>query len=138
MQTNEHSRAYGRMLKGLILESQDAQTEAVFALREALGTADLWLIRLQVGKAYLRAGNYPEALDELTALTMRRGEATSLFLDGLPTYRVLAELSYWIGRSHEALGIRLAALASYEEFLARRPEGDALAGDAEQRIAKLR
>ena len=70
-QADAHSRAYGQMLKGMILESEGAQTKAILAMREAITTADLWLIRYQIGKAYLRAGNYPEALDELTTLKVR-------------------------------------------------------------------
>jgi len=136
-QADAHSRAYGQMLKGMILEGEGARTEAILAMREAISTADLWLIRYQIGKAYLRAGNYPEALDELTTLQVRHGEATSVFLDEMPTYRLLAELPYWIGRVQEELKIRSAARASYEEYVSLRPQGGALAQDAIERAAKL-
>ncbi len=136
-QADVHSRAYGQMLKGMILESEGARTEAILAMREAITTADLWLIRYQIGKAYLRAGNYPEALDELTTLKVRHGEATSAFLDDMPTYRLLAELPYWIGRVQEELKIRSTARANYEEYVSLRPQGGALAQDASERAAKL-
>lgn len=136
-QADAHSRAYGQMLKGMILESEGARTEAILAMREAITIADLWLIRYQIGKAYLRAGNYPEALDELTTLKVRHGEATAVFLDDMPTYRLLAELPYWIGRVQEELKIRSAARANYEEYVSLRPQGGALAQDAIERAAKL-
>ena len=136
-QADAHSRAYGQMLKGMILESEGARTEAILTMREAITTADLWLIRYQIGKAYLRAGNYLEALDELTTLKARHGEATSAFLDDMPTYRLLAELPYWIGRAQEELKIRNGARASYEKYVSLRPQGGALAQDASERAARL-
>jgi len=137
-QAHAHSRAYGQMLQGMILESEGARTGAVLAMREAITTADLWLIRYQMGKAYLRAGHYPEALDELMTSKERSGEATSVFLDDMPTYRLLAELPYWIGRVQEELKIRSAARANYEEYVALRPHGGALARDANKRASKLK
>lgn len=136
-QTQAQIRAYGQMIKGMILENEGARTEAILALREAIDTADLWLIRFQIGKAYLRAGHHPEALDEFMTLKVREGEATSAFLDDMPTYRLLAQLPYWIGRVQEELKVRPAARASYEEFVSLRPEGGALAKDAAERAARL-
>jgi len=137
LEKDAHSRAWGQMLAGVVRETEGDSTGAILALRRALDTADLWLIRLQIGKAYLRAGSYPEALGEFAALQLRRGEAASLFLDGMPTYRWLAELPYWRGRVQEALGTRSAARSSYAQFLALRPEGGPLADDAAERLASL-
>ncbi|MEE4163809.1 MAG: hypothetical protein V2I25_15005 [Woeseiaceae bacterium] len=137
LEKDAHSRAYGQMLAGLARETEGDRTGAILALRRAIDTADLWLIRLQIGKAYLRAGSYPEALGEFTALQVRRGEAASLFLDDMPTYRWLAELPYWHGRVQEALSTRSAAQSSYAQFLALRPEGGPLANDAAERLAAL-
>ena len=136
-QADAHSRAYGQMLKGMIMESEGARTEAILAMRKAITTADLWLIRFQIGKAYLRAGSYLEALDELTRLRARRGEATAAFLDDMPTYRLLAELPYWIGRAQEELKIRSGARKSYEKYVSLRPQGGALVQDASERAARL-
>lgn len=134
---DNHSRAYAQMLEGMILEKEGAQTEAILQMREAIANADLWLIRYQIGKAYLRAGNFLEAMDELTTLKARSGEATSIYLDHMPTYRSLAELPYWTGRVQEALKNPSAARSSFEEYIALRPQGGALAQDASARIARL-
>ena len=48
---------------------------AVDTLNAALELSDLWLIRLQLGKAYLQAGYAAEALAEFEAAKSRRGEA---------------------------------------------------------------
>jgi hypothetical protein len=108
--------------------------DALDMLREAVGLADLWLIRFHLGKAYLRAGYDAEALDEFTNCESRRGEASALFLDDLPTWRYIATLPYWKGRAQENLGIGTAAQQSYRDYLAIRPHGGPLADDARERI----
>lgn len=136
-QASAQSNAYAQMLKGMILRSEGTRTEEVLAMRDALDTADLWLIRYQTGKAYLRAGNNLQALDELKTLKERRGEATAVFLDDIPTYRLMAEVPYWTGRVQEELNMRSAARTSYQKYIALRPNGGALAEDASKRAAVL-
>ena len=130
-------RAYGRMLQGVLLQAEQEPVDAVFALREAAEVADLWLVRYLLGRAYLEAGYFTEALDELTVAANRNGEAMALFQDGLPSFRYLSELSYWVGRAQEGLSIPNAARASYQEFIALRPENGVLTQDAQRRIATL-
>ncbi|MEL6868368.1 MAG: hypothetical protein AAFO81_01080 [Pseudomonadota bacterium] len=131
------SRANGQLLLGMILEHEGESTRAILAMRDAVAVADSWLIRFQLAQAYLRAGNDPQALDELTALATRRGEASAVFLDDMPTYRLLAQLPYWSGRVQQALNMRSAAQDSYARFNQLRPQGSALAQDAQQRLAGL-
>ena len=108
--------------------------EAIERLSEAAEIADLWLVRFHLGRAYLEAGYFVEALDEFTLAQDRHGEATALFLDDLPTYRYLATLPYWQGRAQTELGMSDAAASSFNAFLARRPAGGPLADDARQRL----
>lgn len=136
-QQDAFSLAYAQMLGGIALESDGAQTQAVLALREAIGSADLWLIRYQLGKAYLRAGHNLEAMDELTTLKERSGEAASIFLDDMPTFRSVADLPYWIGRAQEELNMDSAARESYEEYLEFRLQEGAIIRDAKMRLAGL-
>ncbi len=64
----------------------------------------------------------------------RQGEASSVFLDDLPTYRYMATIPYWLGRAQEELGMKDVAVENYTAFIARRPNGDSLADDARQRM----
>lgn len=128
------NRAYGQMLKGLIELEAGNHIEAIDLISAGSRQADLWLIRFNLGKAYLEAGFFAEALDELTAALERQGEATSVFLDDLPTYRHMASLPYWIGRAQQELGMQEAAQENYAAFLERRPNGGPLADDARQRL----
>ncbi|MFK8053828.1 MAG: hypothetical protein AB8F65_12750 [Woeseiaceae bacterium] len=134
---NTDSRAYRQMLQGMILAKEGAETQAIIAMRDALDTADLWFIRYQLGIAYLKAGNHPEALDEFATLRARQGEAASIFLNEIPTYRWLAELPYWTGRVEEALNIP-SAHESYGAYIALRPQSTPRSRDAERRLANLK
>ena len=69
----------------------------------------------------------------------RRGEATAIFLDDIPSVRYLAPLPYWHGRAQEGLGLSAQAAANYKQFLATRTGApdDALAKEARARLAKL-
>ena len=128
-----HSRAYGRMIEGLLELQAGDKVAAIDSLRAAIEFADLWLIRFELGKAYLEAGFAAEAMDELQICNARIGEATSLFLDDRPTWRYTATLPYWFGRAEEALGMAHAAKEKYLIFLQSRPEGP-LADDARGRL----
>ena len=103
-------------------------------LTSAIDRADLWLVRFYRGRAFLEGGFYAEALDEFTECEKRKGEATAVFLDDLPTYRYMATLPYWLGRAQEGLGMTADAQASYSAFVSYRPESDPLADDARQRM----
>jgi len=129
-----HSRAYAKLVSGLILLSSGEHVQAIDTINEALAMADLWLVRFYLGRAYLDAGFFAEALDEFIAAEDRHGEATSVFLDDLPTYRYLATLPYWLGRAQEQLGMTAVAAENYSVYLSRRPNGDSLADDARQRM----
>jgi hypothetical protein len=131
------SRAYGALINGLIElqdESQAAAVAAIDRISAGLEQADLWLLRFYRGIAYLEAGFAAEALDEFTACYNRRGEASAIFLDDLPTFRYVAVLPYWQGRAQMELGMLHDARQNFMTFVARRPEGEPLADDARQRL----
>jgi hypothetical protein len=89
-----------------------------------------------MGVAYVEARAYAEALSELELCVKRRGEATAVFLDDIPTYRYMVPLSYWLGRAHEGLGARDAAQRHLRAYLTlRSPATDPLAKDAAARVA---
>jgi tetratricopeptide (TPR) repeat protein len=130
------SRAYGRTVAAQVALLKGRRAEAVDALRDALKLADLWLVRFTLGQAFLDAGYHAEALSEFEACLERRGEASALFLDDVPTLRYTAVLPYWIGRAQEGLGLLPQAQEHYRQFLApMAPDSpDPLVRDARKRL----
>ena len=130
------SRAYARVVKAATLLERGRPVDALNELNEAQRLADLWIVRYLKGVAYVEARAYAEALSELTLCEKRRGEATAVFLDDIPTYRYLVPLNYWLGRAHQGLGARDAAERHLRAYLAlRSPAADPLAKDAAARVA---
>ncbi|MCH8337115.1 MAG: tetratricopeptide repeat protein [Proteobacteria bacterium] len=128
------SRAYGLMIQASIARVEGNHVEAIDLLRSAIDLADLWLVRFELGRAYLDAEYFAEALDQFKACEERLGEATAIFLDDTPSYRYLATLPYWTARAQQGLGMLTSANQGYETFLALRPSGGPLADDARQRM----
>jgi tetratricopeptide (TPR) repeat protein/tRNA A-37 threonylcarbamoyl transferase component Bud32 len=137
-QLSKQSRAYAKVLEAEMALEDGRTTEAIDALVVAKGLADLWLVRLMLGRAYVEAGLPAEAISELELCQKRRGEATAIFLDDVPSYRYLAPVSYWLARAQEGLGMKDAARANYEAYLSVREgaAGDRLAADARKRLGK--
>ena len=130
------NRAYGAMISGVIHSLEGRHAEALDALMSATQLSDFWLVRLELGKAYLRAGSFAEALDEFNTCEARRGEASAVFLDDMPTWRYLADLPYWRARAQQEIGMEHAARENYRVYLEVRVDG-ALADDARERMTKL-
>jgi eukaryotic-like serine/threonine-protein kinase len=133
------ARAYGNIIAGeQALEAGDF-TGAIRHFSLAIKSADVWLARFRLGIAYVQAGQHAEAISELEGALKRRGEATAVFLDDVPTFRYLALLPYWLGRAREGLGMGSAA-ESYKEFLRIRAAAapvDRLVADARARLTAL-
>lgn len=134
-QLQPQNRAYGTMLLGVIDSIEGRHADALDKLSSASQLADFWLVRMQLGKAYFRAGSFAEALDEFTACETRRGEASAVFLDDLPTWRYHGTLPYWRGRAQQEVGMLHAARQSYTEFLGYRNDESPLVMDARARQA---
>ena len=107
---------------------------------EAQGLVDTWLGRFALGRAYLQAGAFTEALSEFEKCEKRKGEATSIFQNDLPTFRYLDSLYYYLGRAQEGSGNK-AAKESYLEFLKIKEKADPglpEVEDARKRLAGLK
>lgn len=135
-QVQEQHRAYGSMILGIIDSRAGRHVEALDRLKAAVAYTDFWLTRFFLGQAYLAAGSAAEALDEFEIALARRGEASALFLDDLPTWRYLATLPYWRGRAQQAVGMSGAAAESYAAYSMLRGEDDPLTKDANERLAQ--
>jgi tetratricopeptide (TPR) repeat protein len=125
---------YSLLLRGEVELRRQNVRGAIAHFKEAQKKGDGWLVRYDLARAYLEGGFYPEADTELDACVKRRGEATALFLDDVPTDRAYAPVAYYIGRTREGLKSPAAAEA-YKAYLAtQKGDGDAMAADARRRI----
>ncbi len=138
-QLQPQSRAHAKIIEARIALRERKTVQAVEALTAAIKLADLWTARYLLGVAYIEAGHGPEGLAELDACMRRRGEAVALFLDDVPSGRVLAPLKYWLARAQQDVGQVAGARDNYTAFLALRTQSpeDPLVRDARRRLKAL-
>lgn len=137
-QIRKRGRALAAVAKAESLLGSRKAVEAIDALTTARGLADLWLVRYMLGRAYIEAERYADAVAELEECQKRIGEASDVFLDDWPTFRYTVPLNYYLGRAQEGLGIKDSAVKNYQAYLALRSgvSGDALAADARKRTSQ--
>ncbi len=131
-------QVYAKLIAGEVLLKKGKSREALQSFQEAQKLSDTWLGHFDLGRAYLDAGAYTEASSEFDVCLDRRGEATSVFLDDIPSYHLLPPVYYYQGRAREGLKSP-GATESYKTFLAIKEKGasDPLVADATQRLAAL-
>jgi eukaryotic-like serine/threonine-protein kinase len=127
---------HGKLLRGEAkLKSGEIQ-QAIALFEAAQAISDTWLGRLDLGRAYLERGSFPEAYSEFEICIKRRGETGALFLDDLPTFRFLPQAYYYLGRAQEGLKSP-AAKESYQKFVSIQEKGTGpLLADARIRLAR--
>jgi tetratricopeptide (TPR) repeat protein/predicted Ser/Thr protein kinase len=127
---------YAKLISGEALLKKGNAHDALNSFGEAQKLADSWLGHFDMGRAYLDAGAFTEASSEFDVCLKRRGEATSVFLDDVPSYHLLPAVYYYQGRAREGLNSPGAA-ESYQTFLTIKEKGagDALVADAQRRLA---
>jgi serine/threonine protein kinase/tetratricopeptide (TPR) repeat protein len=132
--------SYSRLILGHSAFKQKRLGDALTAFRDAQKLHDSWFAHLMLGRVYLEAGRFAEAVAELDTCVKRKGEVTDVFFENLSTSRYLPHTYYWLARAQEGLGASAAAKASYEQFLKWRSEPDTpdpLAADARARVKAL-
>jgi len=129
------AQMYGKLLEGDARLSHGDVKQAIALFQAAQNIADSWLGRFDLGKAYLQAGLYTEAYTEFESCLKRRGEASAIFVDDVPTYRFFPPLYYYLGRAQEGLKSP-AAKDSYGSFVKLQEKGiGPLLDDARKRLA---
>ena len=130
------SQAYGKLLEGEMSLKRGEAKRAIALFLEAQKLSDTWIGRLDLGRAYIEAGAFAEADSELETCLKRRGEASAIYLDDVPTFRRLPPVYYYLGRAQEGLKSPAAA-ESFKMFLAIKKDGDeaGLVKDAQRRAA---
>ena len=138
-QFQARSRAYGAMIEAQIARGGNRLNESVDALGRAQKFSDVWLGRFMLGVVNVEAQRFALAQPDLELCLRRRGEATAIFLDDVPTFRYLAPLPYWLARAQEGQQNVIGAVQNYKAFLALRhaDSTDPLALDARKRLQRL-
>jgi tetratricopeptide (TPR) repeat protein len=132
---DDEPQIHAKLIEGEIAFKQGKAREAVERYLAAQKIGDSWLGHYDLGLAYLEAGQFTEAYSEFEKCLARRGEATAIFLDDIPTYRFFASVYYYLGRAQEGLNSPAAA-ESYKTFLAIKAKGDerGTVEDAKRRV----
>jgi len=127
---------YALLLRGEAELKRRNFRDAIARFKEARKLADSWLVRFGLARAYVEAGSFTEADTELDACIKRRGEATAVYLDEVPTFRIFPPVYYYLGRSRQGLKSPDAADA-FRTFLGfQTGEGGPLAADARKRLGQ--
>jgi len=128
-------QAYARIIHGRIALKRKQVNEAVRAFAEAQKSVDTWLGHRSLAEAYIEAKAFTEAHAELDICLKRRGEAASLFLNDVPSFRYFPQVYYYLGRAQEGLNSPMAK-ESYQTFLniKAKDEGDPMVKDAKKRL----
>jgi tetratricopeptide (TPR) repeat protein len=126
---------YAKLIAGEAQLKKGNARDALNVFQEAQKLADTWLGHFDLGRAYLDAGAFTEASSEFDVCLKRRGEATSVFLDDVPSYHFLPPVYYYQGRAREGLNSVAGASESYKTFLSIKEKGagDPLIADAQRR-----
>jgi tetratricopeptide (TPR) repeat protein/predicted Ser/Thr protein kinase len=129
-------QTYAKLIAGEAQLKKGNPREALNSFQEAQKLTDTWLGHFDLGRAYLDAGFFTEASSEFDVCLKRRGEATSVFLDDVPSYHLLPPVYYYQGRAREGLNSPGAA-ESYKAFLVIKEKGtrDPLVADAQRRLS---
>ena len=127
-------QSYAKIIEGEIAIQGGDPRAAVTLITDGIKLVDTWIARFQLGRAYLEAGQFPEADSEFDRCLKRRGEALALFLDEAPTYGYYPLAYYYLGRAREGYGA--SAAEPYRQYLSIREKAgeDPLIADIRKRV----
>jgi tetratricopeptide (TPR) repeat protein len=126
-------QVYAKLIEGAALAKR-RPAEAIPILRGANQLVDTWLGHYELGRAFLEAGSFAEAYSEFELCWKRRGEATAVFFDEVPTYHLVPAVQYYLGRSLE--GLKSNPADAYRAFLEikKNAEPESMVTDARARL----
>ena len=128
------ARLYAEMVRGTVHLRRKEHADAIAHFKAAAQQVDGWLPHFGLGRAYLEAGAPAQALDEFEKCEARRGEATDVSLDIVPTYRLYPPVQYYLGRAKEQLKSPSSG-DSFRTYLAlQKSDEPAMVADARARV----
>ena len=133
------TQALGLTLAGETQLHAGDPRSAINSFQQSLKVVDAWQTRYLLGRAYLAGGLFTEADGEFDACVSRKGEATAVYLDDVPTWRLIAPVYYYRGVSRTALKSTTGATEAFRTFVEFKNGGDEqspLVADARKRLAQ--
>jgi tetratricopeptide (TPR) repeat protein len=125
---------YAKVIRAAVEGRAGKYPEALALLKEGQKLADSWLVHRERASVYLAAGSFAEADSELEICLKRKGEATAVFLDEIPTFRLYPTVYYDLGRAREGLKSPGAAEAFKTYLGLATGSGDPRVADARRRL----
>lgn len=116
---DKDGKALATIIEAEIVLKRGNAVRAITLLRDANGLRDSWLGHFDLGRAYLEAGQFPQADSEFDRCSGRRGDVLHLFHADIPTYGYLPPVYYYQGRVREELKTEGFA-ESYRTYLKTR------------------
>jgi tetratricopeptide (TPR) repeat protein len=130
--------AYARLIDAEQSVKRNRLASALDALRDSRKRNDSWFVHYALGRTYLQAGQFAQALQEFDWCFKHKGLAGDAFIADSSTLRYFAPVQYWLARAQEGLGNADAAQKNYREFTTLRQSADPsdpFAADAARRLA---
>ena len=119
------SRSYAQLIRAEIALAHARYADAIDAARAAQKLHDSWVSHFLLGRAYLEAGHFAEALASFDTCTKRVGETADLMFVNSATLRYLPPLYFWTARAQAGVGTTAAAMDNFRKFVALRTDSDA-------------
>jgi tetratricopeptide (TPR) repeat protein len=130
-------RALGALAQGEAELAAKRPREALLKFQDAQKLADTWLGRMATARAYLALGMFAEAGAELDRCWVRRGEATAVFFDDIPTWRIMAPVHYYLGVARAGFGNSGGAAEAFKTFVAIKSGGDEKSPERADAVRRL-
>jgi tetratricopeptide (TPR) repeat protein len=119
------SRSYAQLIRAEIALRHNRYADAIDAARAAQKQHDSWISHFLLGRAYLEAGHFAEALANFDTCMKRQGEAADLMFADSATARYLPQLYFWMAKAQAGVGSTSSAAENYRKFIALRADADA-------------
>ena len=133
-QPQSEQRAYAKTIEGLIALQKKDTVKAISLLSDSKNILKLWFANVDLGRAYLQAGQFAEASSEFDTAIRRRGESLEA-LDNGPTYQFLPPVYYDQGLA--MVGLKNSGAKEMQNYLNIRGQSpdDPLVPEARRRVS---
>jgi tetratricopeptide (TPR) repeat protein len=118
------SRSYAQLIRAEIALVHKQYAQAIDAARAAQKQHNSWISEFLLGRAYLEAGHYAEAVGSFDVCEKRKGETPDLMFVDSTTLRYLPPLYFWTAQAQAGVGTAAAAMENFRKFLALRGDSD--------------